>query len=187
MPLCHYKDVFFYVSQLKYMNKCGKKQAYIMKNTMSTCVLVCVSVSRNADDSTLMTGLEWLSTRLPAEFLKDPTDAIPNSLGKLLMLPGARLLPRPLHFIMTKLPVTHPSEYASECVTECVCVRHVPAQQELRQPWQIVEKVPLNPALTSTWAWGLYIEREQSAPLLFSFSLHPSISTKWEREDIGNN
>lgn len=128
-----------------------------------------------------------LSTRLPAEFLKDPTDAIPNSLGKLLMLPGARLLPRPLHFIMTKLPVTHPSEYASECVTECVCVRHVPAQQELRQPWQIVEKVPLNPALTSTWAWGLYIEREQSAPLLFSFSLHPSISTKWEREDIGNN
>lgn len=59
MPLCHYKDVFFYVSQLKYMNKCGKKQAYIMKNTMSTCVLVCVSVSRNADDSTLMTGLEW--------------------------------------------------------------------------------------------------------------------------------
>lgn len=83
-----------------------------------------VSVSRDADDY----SNDWaeveagLSTRLPAEFLKDPTDAIPNSLGRLLMLPGARLLPRPLHFIMTKLPVTHPFEYASECVSEFVCV-----------------------------------------------------------------
>lgn len=126
-----------------------------------------------------------LSTRLPAEFLKDPTDAIPNSLGRLLMLPGTRLLPSPCTSSWPCcLSHTPPSMRVS--VWLCMCVRHVPAQQGLRQPWQIVEKVPLNPALTSTWAWGLYTGREQSAPLLLSFFLHPSITPKWEREDSGN-
>lgn len=146
---------------------------------MCVCVCVCEQICwwlYSNDWAEVETGL---SARLPAEFLKDPTDAIPNSLGRLLMLPGARLLPSPC---TSSWPccLSHTPQYASECVTECVCVcvRHVPAQQGLRQPWQIVEKVSQNPALTSTWAWGLYTGREQSAPLLLSSSLHPSITTK---------
>lgn len=120
------KEMFFYVSWLKGTNTCEKRKSQIMKNTM--CFCVCVSLCKQrcwwlyTND---WAGVEaGLSTRLPAEFLKDPTDAIPNSLGRLLMLPGARLLPSPCTSSWPCcLSHTPPSMRASVWPSVCMCMR----------------------------------------------------------------
>lgn len=124
-----------------------------------------------------------LSTCLPAEFLKDPTDAIPNSVGRLLMLPGARLLPRPLHFIMTMLPVTHPSEYVTESARACACAtcrrsRGLGSHDKLlkRSLWTQYWQAPEPEGCT---------RGESNLLHSCSFSLHPYITIKWQREDTG--
>lgn len=89
-------------------------------NTMCACLCVCKQRCWWLYSNDWAEVEAGLSTRLPAEFVKDPTDAIPNSLGRLLMLPGTRLLPSPCTSSWPCcLSHTPPSMWVS--VWLCVC------------------------------------------------------------------